>query len=174
MTEFQTRNCDVVMKGGITSGVVYPTAVTKLAQHFRLRSIGGTSAGAIAAAAAAAAQFSAQRGNRGAFETLEKLPDFLGQKNQTGFTNLFTYFQPQPVTKRVFHALIGALEAKSPAAAVLKILFRALLLFPFAALLGLAPGAILLALAATHKAGLLTLWSLSLEQDSHSLGQRLQ
>ena len=159
MTEFQTRNCDVVMKGGITSGVVYPTAVTKLAQHFRLRSIGGTSAGAIAAAAAAAAQFSAQRGNRGAFETLEKLPDFLGQKNQTGFTNLFTYFQPQPVTKRVFHALIGALEAKSPAAAVLKILFRALLLFPFAALLGLAPGAILLALAATHKAGLLTLWS---------------
>jgi predicted acylesterase/phospholipase RssA len=159
-TEFQTRSCDVVMKGGITSGVVYPTAVSKLAQHFRLRNIGGTSAGAIAAAAAAAAQFSAQRGNSGAFKELERLPDFLGRKNKTGFTNLFTYFQPQRTTKRLFDTLIGALEAKSASAAVLKVLFRALFLFPFAALLGLAPGAILLFLAASHQAGWLTFWSL--------------
>ena len=48
--------CDIVMKGGITSGVVYPLAVCELATTFRLRSVGGASAGAIAAAAAVAAE----------------------------------------------------------------------------------------------------------------------
>jgi len=33
--------CDVVMKGGITSGIVYPHAVVRLASHYRLRSVGG-------------------------------------------------------------------------------------------------------------------------------------
>lgn len=47
--------CDLVMKGGITSGVVYPPAVLELATRYRFRSIGGSSAGAIAAALAAAA-----------------------------------------------------------------------------------------------------------------------
>jgi predicted acylesterase/phospholipase RssA len=42
------------MKGGITSGVIYPLAVCELAGVYRLRNIGGTSAGAIAATAAAA------------------------------------------------------------------------------------------------------------------------
>ena len=44
------------MKGGITSGVVYPLAVCELATVYRLRSVGGSSAGAIAAAAAACAE----------------------------------------------------------------------------------------------------------------------
>src|SRR5439155_1651064 len=43
-------DCDVVMKGGITSGVVYPGAVLELAKRYRFRSIGGASAGGIAAA----------------------------------------------------------------------------------------------------------------------------
>ncbi|MFS2045864.1 patatin-like phospholipase family protein, partial [Stenotrophomonas geniculata] len=43
------------MKGGITSGIVYPNAVLALAREYRFKSIGGTSAGAIAAAVAAAA-----------------------------------------------------------------------------------------------------------------------
>lgn len=51
--------CDMVMKGGITSGVVYPYAVLEIATKYRLRSIGGTSAGAIAAAFAAAAESAA-------------------------------------------------------------------------------------------------------------------
>jgi hypothetical protein len=33
--------CDIVMKGGITSGVIYPLAVCELAQTYRLRSVGG-------------------------------------------------------------------------------------------------------------------------------------
>ncbi|MBV9270303.1 MAG: hypothetical protein JO165_04360 [Candidatus Eremiobacteraeota bacterium] len=45
------------MRGGITSGVVYPSAILRIAQRFRMKNIGGTSAGAIAAAAAAAAEF---------------------------------------------------------------------------------------------------------------------
>ena len=49
------RDCDIVMKGGITSGVVYPYAVCELAKTYRLVNVGGTSAGAIAAAAAGAA-----------------------------------------------------------------------------------------------------------------------
>lgn len=52
-----TAFCDMVMKGGITSGIVYPAAILRIAQRFRLKSIGGTSAGAIAAAVAAAAEF---------------------------------------------------------------------------------------------------------------------
>src|SRR5437867_5030446 len=50
------RFCDLVMKGGITSGIVYPAAVLELAKEYAFKSIGGTSAGAIAACAAAAAE----------------------------------------------------------------------------------------------------------------------
>ena len=51
------KSCDIVLKGGITSGVVYPLALVSLSQKYRFSNIGGTSAGAIAAAAAAAAEY---------------------------------------------------------------------------------------------------------------------
>ncbi|SDT15340.1 Patatin-like phospholipase [Friedmanniella luteola] len=47
---------DVTMKGGTTSGVIYPLALCEIARDFRLRNVGGASAGAIAAAFAAAAE----------------------------------------------------------------------------------------------------------------------
>lgn len=47
---------DVTMRGGTTSGVVYPLAICEIARRYRLRNVGGASAGAIAAAAAAAAE----------------------------------------------------------------------------------------------------------------------
>ena len=50
------RYCDIVMKGGITSGVVYPAAVVEIAKDFTFKNVGGTSAGAIAAAITAAAE----------------------------------------------------------------------------------------------------------------------
>jgi hypothetical protein len=50
------RYCDVVMEGGVTSGVIYPGFVEALHEELELRCIGGTSAGAIAATGAAAAQ----------------------------------------------------------------------------------------------------------------------
>ena len=46
----QLPPCDIVMKGGITSGVVYPLAAVELSTKYRFVNIGGTSAGAIAAA----------------------------------------------------------------------------------------------------------------------------
>src|SRR6476660_3221516 len=49
------KYCDLVMKGGITSDIVYPNAVLALAKSFRFKSVGGTSAAAIAAALTAAA-----------------------------------------------------------------------------------------------------------------------
>jgi predicted acylesterase/phospholipase RssA len=74
--------CDLVMKGGITSGVVYPLAVAELATRYRFRNIGGTSAGAIAAAAAAAAQHS----DSGAgFVELASLPGRFGSELQHVF-----------------------------------------------------------------------------------------
>jgi len=62
----EDRFCDLVMKGGITSGVVYPPAIVKLAGQYRFKNIGGTSAGAIAAALTAAAEY--RRRNTGSME----------------------------------------------------------------------------------------------------------
>lgn len=51
------RPCDLVLKGGIASGIVYPDAVRKLATEFHFMGIAGTSAGAIVASIAAAAEY---------------------------------------------------------------------------------------------------------------------
>lgn len=128
------------MKGGITSGVVYPLAACELAKAFRFRNIGGTSAGAIAAAATAAAELGRQRGVD-AFELLEQLPDFLGQKPPgRSDSNLFYFFQPQPATKPIFDVCVSALGAGK--AAPLRVLGAAARAFPLWLLLGLVPGAL--------------------------------
>lgn len=90
--------CDVIMKGGITSGVVYPLAVCELAQKYRFRNIGGTSAGAIAAALTAAAELG-RTSPRGGFPKLAELPRFL----QHGLLSLF---QPSPGGKAFFKILL--------------------------------------------------------------------
>jgi len=69
------KECDLIMKGGITSGVVYPRAVLELHQDYDFRSIGGASAGAIAAAATAAAQLGGDPG----FERLARLYEELAR-----------------------------------------------------------------------------------------------
>lgn len=93
-------DCDLIMKGGITSGVVYPRAACTLAQTRRFRSIGGASAGAIAAAAVAAAEYA--RSDKG-FVRLAGLPDELG-------STLAGLFQPGESTRRPFRLLAGFLE----------------------------------------------------------------
>jgi predicted acylesterase/phospholipase RssA len=102
------RKCDIVMKGGITSGVVYPYAVCELAQTYRFQSVGGTSAGAIAAAATAAAEHG--RG-KGGFNKLAELPKWLREG-----TNLRDLFQPQPETSRLFAVLLAGIDRGSRAA----------------------------------------------------------
>src|SRR4051794_13522651 len=97
-----TRYCDLVMKGGITSGVVYPLAACELAKGYRFKNIGGTSAGAIAAAATAAAELG-RASATGGFTLLRTLPAFLGTKpGGAPYPNLFYFFQPQAGTKPLF------------------------------------------------------------------------
>ena len=105
--------CDIVLKGGLTSGVVYPLALARLAKNFRFSNIGGTSAGAIAAAAAAAAEYGRQTGGGRGFARLEEIPGEIGP-------NLLALFQPTPLLKPVydtFIALLNALPALAPIAA---------------------------------------------------------
>ena len=54
------KECDLIMKGGITSGIVYPKAIEALSREYRFRSIGGSSAGAIGAVLTAAAEYRRQ------------------------------------------------------------------------------------------------------------------
>jgi predicted acylesterase/phospholipase RssA len=128
--------CDVVMKGGITSGIVYPHAVVRLASHYRLRSVGGASAGAIAAAAAAAAEYGREQGG---FERLDALPDQLAETadgTDKGPTRLFRLFQPQAATRPLYELLVAGLMPERPrwGLAALCWLGAAMRSFPFAAL----------------------------------------
>lgn len=102
--EHPTRECDVVMKGGITSGVLYPLAVCELATAYKLRNVGGTSAGAIAAAAAAAAELGRTSKSPGSgFDGLATLPDWLGSDG-----HLVGLFQPSARTERLQGLLLKA------------------------------------------------------------------
>lgn len=107
--------CDLVMKGGITSGVVYPRLIARLALTWRFKSVGGTSAGAIAAAGCAAAEHGRQTGgNAQAFSELAKLPQLLGGPARPGGKDsmLFSLFNPAPWLKDHFQVLVGALNRK--------------------------------------------------------------
>jgi predicted acylesterase/phospholipase RssA len=110
-TNYQPHECDIVMEGGVTSGIVYPRFVARLARHFRLRSIGGTSVGAVAAVAAAAAQYRRNASPNGAditgFRKLNVLPRWLARKGVTGKSNLFALFQPC-VALRSHYAVLQA------------------------------------------------------------------
>ncbi|HWC19567.1 MAG TPA: patatin-like phospholipase family protein [Terriglobales bacterium] len=100
--------CDLVMKGGITSGVVYPLAVNQLRTRFLFKNIGGTSAGAIAASMAAAAEYGRRRGVQSSYEVLAALPAELGSDHL-----LLNLFQPATATVRIFRVALAALRSKS-------------------------------------------------------------
>lgn len=108
-----TRKCDVIMKGGITSGIVYPKAISRLALDYRFRAIGGTSAGAIAAAATAAAEYGRLRGTGTSFAELESLPETLARELSPGAgSRLFHLFQPQPKTAPLFFTLTAGIRGE--------------------------------------------------------------
>jgi Patatin-like phospholipase len=113
-----------VMKGGITSGIVYPPAVLTMASTYRFRSIGGTSAGAIAAALTAAAEYGRAAGG---FDKLQALSDRLGEG-----TFLQDLFQPSKATAPLLNTLMALLRTMTgdpcmPAARLLVALHVALL-----------------------------------------------
>ncbi|HEY7391774.1 MAG TPA: hypothetical protein VH640_24875 [Bryobacteraceae bacterium] len=102
------RFCDLVMKGGITSGVIYPSAAARLADVYTFRNIGGTSAGAIAAAVTAAAEHGRQRGNPKSFEQLAEFPTWIGAEGR-----LLGMFAPSRPTRGLFQLITLPLVAKS-------------------------------------------------------------
>lgn len=98
------KPCDLVMKGGITSGVVYPSAVRVLSERYEFRNIGGASAGAIAAAITAAAELGARSG-RGGYPELDRVMEEL---RAPGF--LRSLFQPSPATRPGFDLVLRLTE----------------------------------------------------------------
>lgn len=112
------QECDMVMKGGLTSGVVYPHVVKELSEHYRFKQIGGASAGAIAAVFAAAAEFQRQAP---LLESEEPKEEEGGQEPPIGFDgvaelakylahDMRTLFQPDPSFKRLFDILIAVVS----------------------------------------------------------------
>lgn len=141
------RYCDLVMKGGITSGLVYPQAVIELARTYRFKSIGGTSAGAIAAAFSAAAALGERRkaaaGSPGGFGRLERTAKELSSPGR-----IFSLFQPVPALRRAYRLLVR-LSAKPPKPVVMAlVLLGSVAMAPIAfvaALLVLLGGSFLIA-----------------------------
>jgi Patatin-like phospholipase len=152
-----SRVGDVVMKGGITSGVIYPWAVCELAQTYRFKNIGGTSAGAIASAATAAAEYGRHAEGAGAgFRGLAALPAWIA----TG-RNLFSLFQPSSGTRPLFNLLAAGLGHSRTK--VFRLAAAAILNFPIAVLLGLVPGGSLIVIPiVTGAHGLLLVWCVTL------------
>lgn len=142
------RACSLIMKGGITSGVIYPRLVTELAQTYRFAEIGGTSAGAIAAAAAAIAEYRRQEQHSDdGFALLSRLPEELTKPAGKGSV-LLSLFHPQPKTTALFNALIAILDSAAITSPIRRTLVGARALaraYPWRALLGALPGLALVA-----------------------------
>ena len=130
--------CDIVMKGGITSGVVYPLAVIEIARHYRIENIGGTSAGALAAALTAAAEFGRQREG---YLKIAEIPDEIAP-------DLVSLFQPAPKLKPLFDLLLASLAGGGKAAKTFRLIGAALRGYAGAAFLGALPGLIVCVAAA--------------------------
>lgn len=114
--------CDLVLKGGVASGVVFPSAVAELAKDYRFRSLGGTSAGAIAATVAAAAEFRRQRvlsrdgtgpnDGRYGFSRIDEMANELGQ-TERGTRKIVSLFQPSPAVAPLFRIALRVLGTAS-------------------------------------------------------------
>lgn len=137
------KECSLIMKGGITSGVIYPRLASRLAREYRLCSIGGSSAGAIAAAATAVAELRRVRdGSEDGFERLDALPGTLTEQI-AGQSRLLSLFQASAQTRRLFRVLMAVLDAKQAHSGI-RVWFNALKAligaYPVHVLVGALPG----------------------------------
>ena len=144
-----TNFADIVMKGGITSGIVYPLAICEIAREYRLRNIGGTSAGAIAAALAAAAEYGRRNEHMAGDAKLAQLPLWLGGKGKGRRRgNMLGLFQPRPATRTLFELALLVMAPGAPLIAAVRGVRQALLGLGMAPWLGLVPGLLLAAFLA--------------------------
>src|SRR5215212_9179337 len=97
------EHCDLVMKGGITSGVVYPQAVLALKDRYRFRNIGGGSVGAVAAALTAAAELGRTREDATGLDGMKRAQDKLAEER--GF--LRDLFRPPRTYKPLMDAALA-------------------------------------------------------------------
>src|SRR5688572_14903269 len=147
--------CDLVLEGGVTSGVIYLGAVAELSRRYQFKNLGGTSSGAISAAAAAIAQRSKlellkqpeherEHPPDKPFTELLKFPGELAEQSKSSErTALFELFQPQQATRKSFRIVAAVLDrwaidkrGRALANGVKEVLFQ----FPLAVLVGAFPG----------------------------------
>jgi predicted acylesterase/phospholipase RssA len=152
-TASPVRHCDIVMKGGITSGVIYPLTAVQLSKDYVFKNVGGTSAGAIAAAAVAAAEYGRGAGTGSGFDGLAKLPQWLGP-------NLSSLFQPSHTTRPLFSLLIAGMDGSGGLDRAATLLGASVRGFPIGAVGGLLPGLILGVAAVVGGRGFLLVWGL--------------
>lgn len=108
------RYCDLVLKGGVVDGVIYPGVLIELARKFRFQSLAGTSVGAIAAALAAASEYARRFGSDHGFnEVLRKVPDELAEDSRSikDITVIRSLFQTKPELNRFFSLIVDLLSA---------------------------------------------------------------
>jgi hypothetical protein len=108
------EQCDLIMKGGITSGVVYPQAVLALKDRYRFRNIGGGSVGAVAAALTAAAELGRDKDDATGFNGMKNAQKKLAEER--GFLqNLFrppNTYKPLMDAALAFAPLLDEVETK--------------------------------------------------------------
>ncbi|MEV1114822.1 patatin [Actinosynnema sp. NPDC049800] len=105
MAEDFNRYCDLTMRGGAASGVVYPLAVVELAGHYRFRSLGGASAGAIGAAFTAAAE---KGRDRDGFRKLGEVVDWFAAPGW----RLAQLFQPSEHTRKLYRIVAASMQRR--------------------------------------------------------------
>lgn len=149
------RYCDIVMKGGITSGIVYPAAVVEIAKEFVFKNVGGTSAGAIAAALTAAAERRRAAGDGTAgFDRLGRIPDYLMQDSR-----LFKLFVPNARTRSLFKTVVSLFGRPRFKPAGLAKWCGLIWAFPLASAIGAIPGiAFLVAVLRTYDSTPTLVW----------------
>ncbi len=123
------------MKGGVTSGIVYPAAICEIAKTFSYKNIGGTSAGAIAAALTAAAQRQRLLGSERGFDVLAAVPEELKENNL-----LLRLFRPNRAVRALFETIAAMVGRKT----VVEKLFAGISAYPVASLFGALPAIVLL------------------------------
>src|SRR5688500_341962 len=105
MAEDFNRYCDLTMRGGATSGVVYAWAVVELAEHYRFRSLGGASAGAIGAAFTAAAE---KGRDQGGFRKLKEVVDWFAAPGW----RMAQLFQPSEHTRKLYRIVAASMQRR--------------------------------------------------------------
>jgi predicted acylesterase/phospholipase RssA len=120
--DYLRRSCDLTMRGGTTSGVIYPLAVCSLAEHYMFRSVGGASAGAIGASATAAAEYGRYAETAGPVTGDKVRPGFAGLAglviwlvSGTGDARwrMPQLFQPKARLHKVFRLVAALMQGKA-------------------------------------------------------------